>query len=97
MGANSEFFDALELLSKERGVTLSMLNGCIDCIHIIITPADHLPVCRIKRKSLIRERTRLSVWRRVRDSNPRCLLGTQHFECCTFDLSDNSPSQIFKL
>ena len=21
-------------------------------------------------------------WRRVRDSNPRFLLGTQHFECC---------------
>ena len=30
-------------------------------------------------------------WRRVRDSNPRFLLGTQHFECCTFDHSDNSP------
>ncbi len=32
-----------------------------------------------------------SFWRRVRDSNPRFLVGTQHFECCTFDLSDNSP------
>ena len=30
-------------------------------------------------------------WRRVRDSNPRFLLGTRHFECRTFDLSDNSP------
>ena len=31
------------------------------------------------------------LWRRVRDSNPRFLLGTRHFECRTFDLSDNSP------
>ena len=31
------------------------------------------------------------MWRRVRDSNPRFLLGTRHFECRTFDLSDNSP------
>ena len=30
-------------------------------------------------------------WRRVRVSNPRFLLGTRHFECRTFDLSDNSP------
>ena len=31
-------------------------------------------------------------WRRVRDLNPRfSLRRTQHFECCTFDLSDNSP------
>ena len=33
----------------------------------------------------------LGFWRRVRDSNPRFLLGTRHFECRTFDLSDNSP------
>ena len=31
------------------------------------------------------------MWRRVRDSNPRFLLGTRHFECRTFDRSDNSP------
>ena len=30
-------------------------------------------------------------WRRVRDSNPGCFVSTQHFECCTFDHSDNSP------
>lgn len=35
-------------------------------------------------------------WRRVRDSNPRFLLGTQHFECCTFDHSDNSPYMLFR-
>ena len=37
-------------------------------------------------------------WRRVRDSNPRFLLGTRHFECRTFDLSDNSPciSTVFR-
>ena len=33
----------------------------------------------------------IPVWRRVRNSNPRFLLGTRHFECRTFDLSDNSP------
>lgn len=33
----------------------------------------------------------VQLWRRVRDSNPRFLLGTRHFECRTFDLSDNSP------
>ena len=33
------------------------------------------------------------LWRRVRDSNPR-YLRTQHFECCTFDHSDNSPYSI---
>ena len=32
-----------------------------------------------------------TIWRRVRDSNPRGLVGLQHFECCTFDHSDNSP------
>ena len=32
----------------------------------------------------------LFAWRRVRDSNPR-YFRTQHFECCTFDHSDNSP------
>ena len=32
-----------------------------------------------------------ALWRRVRDSNPRFLVGTRHFECRTFDLSDNSP------
>ena len=36
-----------------------------------------------------------ALWRRVRDSNPRFLVGTQHFECCTFDLSDNSPCVYF--
>ena len=37
-------------------------------------------------------------WRRVRDSNPRFLLGTRHFECRTFDHSDNSPciSTVFR-
>ena len=34
---------------------------------------------------------RTARWRRVRDSNPR-YFPTQHFECCTFDHSDNSPS-----
>ena len=34
------------------------------------------------------------LWRRVRDSNPRSLSGSQHFECCTFDLSDNSPKKM---
>ena len=36
-------------------------------------------------------------WRRVRDSNPRFLSGTHHFEWCTFDLSDNSPRVYFNL
>ena len=36
-------------------------------------------------------------WRRVRDSNPRFLVGTRHFECRTFDLSDNSPRVYFNL
>ena len=35
----------------------------------------------------------VDIWRRVRDSNPR-YLRTQHFECCTFDHSDNSPYLI---
>ena len=35
-------------------------------------------------------RIQVQLWRRVRDSNPG-YLRTQHFECCTFDHSDNSP------
>ena len=35
-------------------------------------------------------RITVDFWRRVRDSNPR-YFRTQHFECCTFDHSDNSP------
>ena len=42
------------------------------------------------KESLKTDVFRLS-WRRVRDSNPRSLSGSQHFECCTFDHSDNSP------
>ena len=44
-----------------------------------------------KKKSPANPLVYRTFWRRVRDSNPRFLLGTQHFECCTFDHSDNSP------
>ena len=44
-----------------------------------------------KKKSPANPHGYWTFWRRVRDSNPRFLLGTQHFECCTFDHSDNSP------
>ena len=46
---------------------------------------------RAKKKSPANPLVYRTSWRRVRDSNPRFLLGTQHFECCTFDHSDNSP------
>ena len=46
---------------------------------------------RAKKKSPANPLVYRTFWRRVRDSNPRFLLGTQHFECCTFDHSDNSP------
>lgn|GEM_PF-5632239 len=46
---------------------------------------------RAKKKSPANPLVYWTFWRRVRDSNPRFLLGTQHFECCTFDHSDNSP------
>ena len=46
---------------------------------------------RAKKKSPENPLVYWTFWRRVRDSNPRFLLGTQHFECCTFDHSDNSP------
>ena len=32
-------------------------------------------------------------WRRVRDSNPRFLLGTRHFECCK-TMADSPPEQV---
>ena len=34
--------------------------------------------------------TGFSLWRRVRDLNPRYQNGTQHFQCCSFGRSDNS-------
>lgn len=46
---------------------------------------------RAKKKSPANPLVYWTFWRRVRDSNPRFLLGTRHFECRTFDLSDNSP------
>lgn len=46
---------------------------------------------RAKKKSPENPLVYWTFWRRVRDSNPRFLLGTRHFECRTFDLSDNSP------
>ena len=46
---------------------------------------------RAKKKSPANPLVYWTFWRRVRDSNPRFLFGTQHFECCTFDHSDNSP------
>lgn len=46
---------------------------------------------RTKKKSPANPLVYWTFWRRVRDSNPRFLLGTRHFECRTFDLSDNSP------
>ena len=46
---------------------------------------------RAKKKSPANPLVYRTSWRRVRDSNPRFLLGTRHFECRTFDLSDNSP------
>ena len=46
---------------------------------------------RAKKKSPANTLVYWTFWRRVRDSNPRFLLGTRHFECRTFDLSDNSP------
>ena len=49
---------------------------------------------RAKKKSPENPLVYWTFWRRVRDSNPRFLLGTQHFECCTFDHSDNSPYSI---
>ena len=50
---------------------------------------------RAKKKSPENPLVYWTFWRRVRDSNPRFLVGTQHFECCTFDLSDNSPCVYF--
>lgn len=52
---------------------------------------------RAKKKSPENPLVYWTFWRRVRDSNPRFLLGTQHFECCTFDHSDNSPYSDFQL
>ena len=40
----------------------------------------------------------LSALRRVRDSNPRYdVMRTPHFECGSFDHSDNSPSRELKI
>ena len=52
---------------------------------------------RAKKKSPENPLVYWTFWRRVRDSNPRFLLGTQHFECCTFDHSDNSPCMLFRI
>ena len=52
---------------------------------------------RAKKKSPANPIVYWTFWRRVRDSNPRFLLGTQHFECCTFDHSDNSPCMLFRI
>ena len=52
---------------------------------------------RAKKKSPANLLVYWTFWRRVRDSNPRFLLGTQHFECCTFDHSDNSPCMLFRI
>ena len=52
---------------------------------------------RAKKKSPANPLVYRTSWRRVRDSNPRFLLGTQHFECCTFDHSDNSPCMLFRI
>ena len=52
---------------------------------------------RAKKKSPANPLIYRTSWRRVRDSNPRFLLGTQHFECCTFDHSDNSPCMLFRI
>ena len=46
---------------------------------------------RESKKQDRRQNWRSCCWRRVRDSNPGCFVSTQHFECCTFDHSDNSP------
>ena len=52
---------------------------------------------RAKKKSPANPLVYRTSWRRVRDSNPRFLLETQHFECCTFDHSDNSPYMLFRI
>lgn len=52
---------------------------------------------KAKKKSPANPLVYWTFWRRVRDSNPRFLLGTQHFECCTFDHSDNSPCILFRI
>ena len=52
---------------------------------------------RAKKKSPANPLVYRTSWRRVRDSNPRFLLRTQHFECCTFDHSDNSPYMLFRI
>ena len=51
---------------------------------------------QIKCSFLFATSSEVAIWRRVRDLNPRfSLWRTQHFECCTFDLSDNSPYILF--
>ena len=59
-----------------------------EALFCLILP-DFCPKCRKNAFCRGRQKTFL-LWRRVRDSNPR-YFRTQHFECCTFDHSDNSP------
>lgn len=46
-----------------------------------------------KKKSPANPLVYRTFWRRVRDSNPRFLLGTQHFECCK-TLADSRLEQV---
>ena len=48
---------------------------------------------RAKKKSPANPLVYRTFWRRVRDSNPRFLLGTQHFECC-LSLADTRLEQV---
>ena len=57
-----------------------------------------LQACQINRsctlpssRTATQARYPAEMWRRGWDSNPRCLVGTQHFECCTFNRSDTPP------
>ena len=48
---------------------------------------------RAKKKSPENPLVYWTFWRRVRDSNPRFLLGTRHFECCK-TLADSRLEQV---
>ena len=69
-----------------------LCSGVCSCAEIAEKP-DFKRFSGMKKAHDNSIRITVDIWRRVRDSNPR-YLRTQHFECCTFDHSDNSPYLI---